>query len=143
MALIAAIRRVHARPAIGHAGRVPRGAGGYSPPRRTPSAVRLNIQVALDTATPLFRETLHRYAVHGRWAPDYPLMGWGEGTISARLGMTRSNMTIASPSHPEYRKLLVDQFVERAGDGGEGFQFDKAGMTGGLDFNPDVADLAR
>ena len=96
-----------------------------------------NIQV-VDTATPQFREKLHRYAVHGRWAPDYPLMGWGEGTISARLGMTRSNMTLASPSHPEYRKLLVDQFVERVKDGGEGFQFDKAGMIGGLDFNPDL-----
>jgi hypothetical protein len=96
-----------------------------------------NIQVA-DTALPLFKEKLHRYAVHGRWAPDYPLMGWGEGTISARLSMTRSNMTIVSPSHPEYRKLLVDQFVERVKDGGQGFQFDKAGITGGLDFNPNL-----
>ena len=77
-----------------------------------------NIQVA-DTATPLFKEKLHRYAVMGRWAPDYALMGWGEGTISARLGLTRSNMTLVSPSHPEYRKLLVDQCVERVQDGGQ------------------------
>jgi hypothetical protein len=66
------------------------------------------------------------------------LYGWGEGTISARLGLTRSNMTLVSPSHPEFRKLLVDQCVERARDGGEGFQFDKAGMMGDLDFNPDL-----
>ncbi len=96
-----------------------------------------NIQVA-DTATPLFKDKLHRYAVMGRWAPDYALMGWGEGTISARLGLTRSNMTLVSPSHPEYRKLLVDQCVERVRDGGAGFQFDKAGMMGDLDFNPDL-----
>jgi hypothetical protein len=96
-----------------------------------------NIQVA-DTATPLFKETLHRYAVMGRWAPDYSLYGWGEGTISARLGLTHSNMTLVSPSHPEYRKLLVDQFVERVRDGGEGFQLDKSGITGFLDFNPDL-----
>lgn len=96
-----------------------------------------NIQVA-DTATPLFREKLHRYAVNGRWAPDYSLMGWGEGTISARLSLTRSNMTLVSPSHPAYRQLLVDQFVDRVRDGGEGFQFDKAGIISALDFNPDL-----
>ena len=100
-----------------------------------------NIQVA-DTATPLFKEKLHRYAVMGEWAPDYPLMGWGEGTISARLGLTRSNMTMVSPSHPEYRKLLVDQFVERVKDGGEGFQFDKAGMTGSSGLQSGSAHLA-
>jgi hypothetical protein len=96
-----------------------------------------NIQVA-DTATPLFKEKLHRYAVMGEWAPDYSLMGWGEGTISARLGLTRSNMTLVSPAHPEYRKLLVDQFVERIKDGGQGFQLDKSGITSGLDFNPNL-----
>jgi hypothetical protein len=96
-----------------------------------------NIQVA-DTAVPVFREQLHRYAVMGRWAPDYPLMGWGEGTISARLGLTRSNMTLVSPAHPEYRKLLVDHFVERVKDGAQGFQLDKSGMTSNLDFNPQL-----
>src|SRR5271157_2402045 len=96
-----------------------------------------NIQVA-DTATPLFKDKLHRFAVMGEWAPDYLLMGWGEGTISARLSLTRSNMTLVSPSHPEYRKLLVDQLVERVKDGGQGFQLDKSGITGVLDFNPDL-----
>jgi hypothetical protein len=96
-----------------------------------------NIQVA-DTATPLFKEELYRYAVNGRWAPDYSLMGWGEGTISARMGPTRSNMTLISPSHPEFRKLLADQFVERVKDGGQGFQLDKSGITGVLDFNPNL-----
>jgi hypothetical protein len=94
-----------------------------------------NIQVA-DTASPLFKDELHRYAITGEWAPDYSLMGWGEGAISARLGLTRSNMTLVSPSHPEYRKLLVDQCVERVKDGGQAFQFDKAGITATLDFNP-------
>jgi hypothetical protein len=96
-----------------------------------------NIQVA-DTATSLFKEKLHRYAVMGEWAPDYRLYGWGEGTISARLGLTQSNMTLVSPSHPEFRKLLVDQFVERVKDGGQGFQLDKSGITGALDFNPEL-----
>ncbi len=74
----------------------------------------------------------------GEWAPDYLLMGWGEGTISARLWLTHSNMTIVSPAHPEFRKFLVDQFVERVKDGGQGFQLDKAGITSLLDFNPNL-----
>ena len=96
-----------------------------------------NIQVA-DTALPVFKERLHRFAVMGRWAPDLPLWGWGEGTISARMGLTRSNMTLVSPSHPEYRKYLVDQLVERVKDGGKAFQLDKSGITSALDFNPDL-----
>ncbi|MGH9447699.1 MAG: DUF6259 domain-containing protein, partial [Terriglobia bacterium] len=52
-----------------------------------------NIQFS-DTAIPLFRERLQRDAVDGRWAPDWPMFGWGEGTISARMGLTRHNMTL-------------------------------------------------
>jgi hypothetical protein len=96
-----------------------------------------NIQVA-DTALPIFKEKLERFAIMGRWAPDLPLWGWGEGTISARMGLTRSNMTLISPSHPEYRKFLIDQLIERVRDGGEAFQLDKSGLTAYLDFNPDV-----
>ncbi len=96
-----------------------------------------NIQVA-DTALPQFRERLHRFAVMGRWAPDLPLWGWGEGTISGHLDLTRSNMTLVSPAHPEYLKILVEQLVERVKDGGEAFQLDKSGITSYLDFNPDL-----
>jgi hypothetical protein len=96
-----------------------------------------NIQVA-DTALPIFKERLNRFAVMGRWAPDLALWGWGEGTISGRMDLTRSNMTLVSPAHPEYRKYLVDQLVERVKDGGEAFQLDKSGITNYLDFNPDL-----
>ena len=30
-----------------------------------------------DTATPLYKEELHRYVVMGRWAPDNPVFGMG------------------------------------------------------------------
>src|SRR5208282_3177179 len=89
-----------------------------------------------DTATPLFKEKLHRYVVMGRWAPDIPVFGWGEGTISARMGLTRSNMTLISPAHPEVRNLHLDQFVDLVRDGAEAFQLDKTGGGGMLDFNP-------
>lgn len=96
-----------------------------------------NIQFS-DTAIPLFREKLYRDAVDGRWAPDWQMFGWGEGTISARIGLTRHNMTIVSPSHPDFRKLLIDQYVQLVKDGGEGFQLDKTGVLSRLDFNTNL-----
>jgi len=94
-----------------------------------------NIQVA-DTATALFKTELSRYAVEGRWAPDWSLWGWGEGTISARMGLARSNMALVSPAHPQFRKFLMDQYLQMIRDGAEGFQLDKACLVSLLDFNP-------
>lgn len=93
-----------------------------------------NVDVA-DTATPLFREKLKQYAVDGRWAPDWPLFGWGEGTMSARAGLVRSNMTLVSPAHPEFRKFEMDQYLDLVRDGADGFQLDKSGGSSMLDFN--------
>jgi Domain of unknown function (DUF6259) len=93
-----------------------------------------NIQVA-DTATAIYRSTLHQYDVEGLWAPDLHLFGWGEGTIGARVGFTRSNMTYVSPAHPEFRKFLIDQYLQLVRDGAEGFQLDKAIGMNTLDFN--------
>ena len=93
-----------------------------------------NVDVA-DTATPLFQNNLKQYAADGLWAPDWPLFGWGEGTISARAGLTPSNMTLVSPSHPEFRKFLMDQYLQLVRDGADGFQLDKSSGSGKLDFN--------
>lgn len=94
-----------------------------------------NIQFA-DTATSLFRKSLEQYTVDGLWAPDWHLSGWGEGTISARAGLTRSNMTLVSPSHPEFREFLMNQYLQLVRDGAEGFQLDKTTGVEALDFNP-------
>ncbi len=94
-----------------------------------------NIQFA-DTATPLFRERLSRFVVDGRWAADWSLSGWGEGTIGARMGLARSNMTRVSPSHPEFRGFLMDQYLQLVRDGTEGLQLDKTISVNALDFNP-------
>jgi len=94
-----------------------------------------NIQVA-DTATPLFHSTLEQYAVDGRWAPDWQLWGWGEGTIGARLGFARSNMAVMSPAHLQFRKFLMDQYLQLVRDGADGLQLDKTGILWSLDFNP-------
>jgi hypothetical protein len=92
-----------------------------------------NVEVA-DTATPLFRNDLSRYAVEGPWAPDLYIMGWGEGTIAARMGLARSNMTLVSPVHPNFRTFLMNQYLQMVRDGADGFQLDKTGV-GLLDFN--------
>lgn len=96
-----------------------------------------NIQFG-DTATPIFHEWLDQFAVEGPWAPDWSMHGWGEGTISARVGFTRSNMTLVSPAHPAYRNYLIDQYLQLIKDGAEGFQFDKTNSLAALDFNPTV-----
>ena len=88
-----------------------------------------------DTATPLFRDKLKQYAVEGRWAPDWITLGWGEGTISARAGLTPPNMTLVSPAHPELRKMEMDQYLELVRDGADGFQMDKSNGSSMLDFN--------
>lgn len=96
-----------------------------------------NVDVA-DTATPLFQKELKRYAVEGRWAQDWPLFGWGEGTIGARAGLSPSNMTLVSPAHPEFRKLEIDQYLQLVRDGADGFQMDKSNGSGMLDFNKNL-----
>ena len=93
-----------------------------------------NVQMA-DTALPIFRDRFAKYAVQGKWAKDWSTEGWGEGTMSARLGLTQSNMTMVSPQHPEFRNYLMKQYLDLVRDGADGFQLDKT-HTSVLDFNP-------
>ena len=93
-----------------------------------------NVDVA-DTGTALFQNDLKKYAVDGEWAHDWIILGWGEGTMSARAGLTPSNMTLVSPAHPAFRKFEMDQYLDLVRDGAEGFQLDKSGGSNKLDFN--------
>lgn len=93
-----------------------------------------NLQVA-DTASEAFQRQLRSFAIRGRWAEDLALLGWGEGTIGARMGLSRSTMAILSLSHPELRKLLVDQMIELVRDGAAALQLDKTVAVRYLDFN--------
>jgi hypothetical protein len=93
-----------------------------------------NLQFA-DTGTSEFATTLRDYAVKGRWADDLILHGYGEGTIGARMGLTRSNMAVIGLGHPEIRRLLVDQLLELVRDGAAALQLDKTVSVQYLDFN--------
>ena len=89
----------------------------------------------MDTDIPLYYNKLKKYETKGRWADDLMLSGWGEGTISSRIGITRHNMTKVTPSHPEVNKLLMNYFLDLVRSGADGFQFDKTTSID-VDFNP-------
>ena len=75
-----------------------------------------NVDVA-DTARRSFRSYSSNMQSKAAGRRTGPLLGWGEGTISARAGLTPSNMTLVSPAHPEFRKLEMDQYLELVRDG--------------------------
>ena len=89
----------------------------------------------MDTDIPLYYDKLKKYETKGRWADDLMLSGYGEGTISARIGITRHNMTQITPSYPEVNKLLMNYFLDLVRSGADGFQFDKTTSID-FDFNP-------
>jgi hypothetical protein len=93
-----------------------------------------NIQFT-DTDIPLYHEKLEEYVRKGRWTDDLPMYGWGEGTISSRLGPTRHNMTLMTPSYPEVHKMLMKYYLDLVKSGANAFQFDKTCVLD-MDFNP-------
>ena len=89
----------------------------------------------IDTDIPLYYNKLKKYETKGRWADDLMLSGYGEGTISARIGITRHNMTQITPSYSEVNKLLMNYYLDLIKTGADGFQFDKTTSID-FDFNP-------
>jgi hypothetical protein len=99
----------------------------------------VNVQSA-DSSTEAFRTRWARYAVQGRWAPDWLEWGFGAGTIGGRtMRNVKRQQILMSPAHPAFREELLRQYLERIHDGAEGLQIDGAGINGVLDFNPGLA----
>ncbi|MBI2191886.1 MAG: hypothetical protein HYU36_07875 [Planctomycetes bacterium] len=94
----------------------------------------VNVQPA-DATTPWFRRELHRYVTQDPWGLDYGRFGWGMGTLSARLGMTRTPNIWMSPSIPRVRRIFVGQMKKLAEMGADGVHIDKF-LGQPLDFNP-------
>jgi hypothetical protein len=63
--------------------------------------------------------------------------GWGMGTLWARMGHPK-RMVYAEPGFPEFRQLLVTQFVKLAQIGADGVHVDKM-FPAPLNFNPDLS----
>jgi hypothetical protein len=94
-----------------------------------------NIQpVRVDTDW--FKRELHRYTARDRWGVDYEVMGWGMGTLGARLGYTRPPLLGESSGIPEYRKIIVAKMQKLAEIGADGLHIDKLWPGRSLDFNP-------
>jgi hypothetical protein len=47
-------------------------------------------------------------------------------------------MAVMSPAHPQFRKFLMDQYLQLVRDGADGLQLDKTGILWSLDFNPQL-----
>jgi hypothetical protein len=94
-----------------------------------------NIQpVRIDTDW--YKRELYRYTSRDRWGVDYQVMGWGMGTLSARLGYTRPALIGECTGIPEFRKIIVAKMRKLAEIGADGVHIDKLWPHLGLDFNP-------
>jgi hypothetical protein len=95
----------------------------------------VNLQ-PVDCTTEWYERELHQYRSTDPWGTS-ARVGWGMGTIGARLGMTQRPLVYASPGFPEFRRILVDQFRRLAEIGADGIHIDKlAWFDSGLEFNP-------
>lgn len=93
----------------------------------------VNLQ-PVDCTTEWYRTELHRYRSMDPWGCSMP-MGWGMGTLSARMDYTRRPMVKANPAFPEFREIIVRQMVRLAEIEADGIHIDKLNSVG-LDFNP-------
>jgi hypothetical protein len=97
----------------------------------------VNLQ-PVDCTSDWYQQELHRYRSMDPWGTSTP-MGWGMGTVGARLGVTRRPLVFANPAFPEFRQLIVRQMRKLAEIGADGIHIDKlAWATVRLDFNPDL-----
>ncbi len=100
----------------------------------------VNLQ-PVDPTTDWYKAELHRFRTMGPWGTTQ-VLGWGMGTVAARLGATRRPNVFLSPGFPEYRQLISKQFERLASIGADGVHIDKLAWShiAQLDFNPDLAD---
>ncbi|MFH1008576.1 MAG: DUF6259 domain-containing protein [Candidatus Latescibacterota bacterium] len=92
----------------------------------------------VDPTTDWYREELHRYRSMDPWGCSTP-MGWGMGTLGARMGFTKHPMVKASPAFSEFRAIIIRQMVQLARIGADGLQIDKLNSVG-MDFNPTLSE---
>jgi len=88
----------------------------------------------LDQNTEWYKSELHKFRQHDGFGQNISL-GWGESTLLARKGMNVRHH-VRSTITPEFEEIIADQFIDLVRDGAHGFQIDKVGAGGVVDFNP-------
>jgi hypothetical protein len=88
----------------------------------------------VDISTQWYKEELHKYqAIRGNGT--IVNVGWGMGTLSARMGITAPPLSSCDASFPQYRQIIVSHLRRLAEVGADGVHFDKLAAWN-LDFNP-------
>lgn len=93
----------------------------------------VNIHV-VDMTTDAYRRELHRYTVRNHEDVPYQAVGWGMGTLGARLGQTHAMLAQVSAGLPEVREIFVQRMRKLAEIGADGIHIDKCHPLP-LDFN--------
>ena len=92
---------------------------------------------ALDTASPWFKEELHKFARHDEYGCSENWLAAGQNTIQGRFGLSVRRQLWASASCRQFWELIEKYFVELAQWGVDALQLDKTGSSDQmLDFNP-------
>ncbi len=94
----------------------------------------VNIHV-VDMTTDAYRDELHHYTVRNHEDVPCQAVGWGMGTLGARLGQTHAMLARVSAGLPEVREIFVRQVRKLAEIGVDGIHIDKCHPVP-LDFNP-------
>ena len=93
----------------------------------------VNVQ-PVDIGTPRYQSEFSKYQQQGKYGePRY--VGFGMGSLGARIGFTHRPLQEMSSGVPEYRKIIVTQMERLARIGADGVHIDKL-CPGRMDFNP-------
>ena len=84
-----------------------------------------------------FKRELYKYREMDANGHDTRDDGWGMGTLWARMGHPKL-MAWMDLSFPEFRKIIVEDFVKLARIGADGVHVDKLFPTG-IEYNPGIA----
>jgi hypothetical protein len=95
-----------------------------------------NVQ-PVDVSTDWYREELHKYRQLDAEGQGQQY-GFGMGTLGARMGITRPQLTNCDPAFPEYRKIIVDQMRRLVEIGADGIHLDKLGPWHPINFSPQL-----